>query len=50
MLPTPSDITPALEAQASSVNEKARLHLLDITRGFAVMAILLLNIWVFGLP
>jgi uncharacterized protein len=27
-----------------------RLHALDTTRGFAVMAILLMNIWGFGLP
>lgn len=45
-----SKTTPALKTSANSITEQVRLHSLDTTRGIAVMAILLMNIWGFGLP
>lgn len=45
---TATNITSERKPSASTENE--RLHSLDTTRGFAVMAILLMNIWGFGVP
>jgi hypothetical protein len=45
-----SKTTPALKTSANSFTEQVRLHSLDTTRGIAVMAILSMNIWGFGLP
>ncbi len=38
------------DSLATPTKETSRLHSLDTTRGFALMAILLMNIWAFSMP